>query len=454
MKKLLLTGFALVSIAAQAQNTWIPQGTKLPTSFYPREISVVDANTVWTSVADGSGGGTYPKTFIRTTNGGTTWTPGTIVGPPAAALVGDIHALDANTAWVVTAPSTGTNGNGVYKTINGGSSWVRQSVYSTVSFGNIVQFWDANNGVTLGDPPTNNTAKFEIFTTTNGGTTWTLNANAPSATGAGYGLTGVKAVSGNSIWFGTTTGKIARSNDKGLTWSIFFSPALDFGGGAAGGGVDGSSATLAMKDASNGLLITVDGAVTGGTATAALYSTTDGAATWTPVTPTGPWYYGDITYVPGTANTYVSSGITNADITMTGTSFSTDGGLTWTAIDNGEQRGTLKFLNSTTGWVGDFSDGPTGVEGMLKFSGNLTLGVSDNAIKSALKVSPNPAVDVVTVSANKEIKAVNIIDLTGKKVKTEVTSGKVNVASLAKGTYILQVHYVNGAVENTKLIKK
>ena len=89
MKKFLLTGFALVSMASQAQ-TWVPQATKLPTSFAPREIAIVDANTVWTTVSDGSGAGTYPKSFIKTINGGTTWTPGTIAGPPAAALVGDI----------------------------------------------------------------------------------------------------------------------------------------------------------------------------------------------------------------------------------------------------------------------------------------------------------------------------------------------------------------------------
>lgn len=86
-------------------------------------------------------------------------------------------------------------------------------------------FGITNNGVTFGDPPTNATSKFEIYTTSNGGTTWTANANAPSAVGGGYGLTGVKAVSGNTIWFGTTTGKIARSNDRGLL-GIFTSHQL------------------------------------------------------------------------------------------------------------------------------------------------------------------------------------------------------------------------------------
>ena len=454
MKKFLLTGFALVSMASQAQ-TWVPQATKLPTSFAPREIAIVDANTVWTTVSDGSGAGTYPKSFIKTINGGTTWTPGTIAGPPAAALVGDISALDANTAWVATAPSSGTAGNGIYKTVNGGTSWTKQAVYSTVSFANCVYFWDANNGVTFGDPPTNATSKFEVYTTSNGGTTWTANANAPSAVGGGYGLTGVKAVSGNSIWFGTTTGKIARSNDRGLTWNIYFSPAQDFGGGAAGGGVDGSSATMAFRDSNNGLLITVDGAVTGGTATVSLYATTDGGQTWSPnpIIPNGPMYYGDITYVKGTPNTYVSTGITNADATKTGSSYSTDGGLNWIAIDNGQQRGTVQFLNSTTGWCGYFADAAQ-TAGIFKFNGNLALATNENAVKSTLKVFPNPAVDVVNVSSKEEIKAVSIMDLSGKRVKAVQTKGEVNVSSLTKGTYILQVLYTNGSVENTKLIKK
>ena len=454
MKKFLLTGFALVSMASQAQ-TWVPQATKLPTSFAPREIAIVDANTVWTTVSDGSGGGTYPKSFIKTINGGTTWTPGTIAGPPAAALVGDISALDANTAWVATAPSSGTAGNGIYKTVNGGTSWTKQAVYSTVSFANCVYFWDANNGVTFGDPPTNATSKFEVYTTSNGGTTWTANANAPSAVGGGYGLTGVKAVSGNSIWFGTTTGKIARSNDRGLTWNIYFSPALDFGGGAAGGGVDGSSAAMAFKDTNNGLLITVDGDVVGGTPSVAMYKSTDGGATWgsAPIVPNGPWYYGDITYVPGTPNTFVSTGITNRDATKTGSSYSTDGGLNWIAIDNGQQRGTVQFLNSTTGWCGYFADAAQ-TAGIFKFNGNLALATNENAVKSTLKVFPNPAVDVVNVSSKEEIKAVSIMDLSGKRVKAVQTKGEVNVSSLTKGTYILQVLYTNGSVENTKLIKK
>lgn len=450
MKKILLTGFALVSLASQAQ-TWTAQASKLPTSFIPREISAVDANVVWTTVGDGTAAATSPKTYLKTVNGGTTWTPGPITGPPSTTVVGDIMGIDANTAFVATAPNSGTAGNGIWKTINGGTSWTQQTVYTTASFANTVYFWDANTGITTGDPVG---TKFEIFRTTNGGTTWTAVAGAPLAAGGGFGLTGVKTTVGNDFWFGTTTGKIAHSTDKGLTWTIAFSPALDFGGGAAGGGVDGSSAKMAYRDTNNGILITVDGNTAGGTPIAAMYNTTDGGASWNPMTPTGPWYFGEISRVPGTANSYVTSGITNVDVTLTGTSYTKDGGLTWTGIDTGAQRGPLDFVSPTTGWCGIFSDGPAGVTGMLKFNGNLSLAVSDTSTKSALKVYPNPAVDVVNVTSNREIKAVTVIDLTGKVIKSVKTSGEINVSSLAKGTYILQVYYGGDTVENTKLIKK
>lgn len=454
MKKVLLS-LSLFSLVLASAQSWTPQGIKLTTSFGPREISIVDANTVWVSVYDGTGNGTYPKTFSKTTNG-STWTAGTITGPPSAALVGDIAALDANTAWVVTAPSTGTSGNGIWKTTNGGGAWTRQGTtsapYSTASFANVIHFWDANEGFTAGDPV--GTA-FQIFRTTNGGTTWTAVANAPAPLGGiEYGLTGVKYVNGNSVWMGTTRGRILRSTDRGATWAAFPSPALDFGGGAAGGGVDGSSAKMAFKDANNGILIAVDNSVE-----AVMYSTTDGGATWNPIEPTGTWFFGDLAHVPGTPNTYVSTGIDSDAAQGTGSSYTTDGGLTWKIIDNiagvdGGQRGTVKFLNATTGWCGFFSDGPTGSAGIFKFVGDLSLAVKEASANNNLKVYPNPAVDVVNLTANKEIKSVNIFDLSGKKVKSVTDTKQVNVSNLAKGTYIIQAYYGNGSVENTKLIKK
>lgn len=454
MKKLLLSSFALLAMGAFAQNSWTPQATKFPANFGVDEIRIVDANTVWTFAYDGrpltEGGGTYPQIISKTLNGGTTWTASTVNGPGVNALISDLHAVDANTAFIVTAPhSAGTNANRIWKTTDGGATWTQQtSGYTSASFANHIYFWDANNGWTSGDPKNN---AFEMYKTSNGGATWTLVPNVMAPLNSDeFTYVGLREVVGDNMWVGTSIGRILKSTDRGSTWTANVSPVVDFGGVIT----EGSSGSLTMKDANNGLLIAVDGQVLGGTPSAVLYSTADGGATWEPVEAEGPWYFGDITYVPGTENTYVSTGINGGQPSYMGSSYSTDGGLTWTAIDAGQQRGTVKFLNPTTGWAGQFSDGPAGTTGILKFNGNLNLSVNNTAVKSSLKVFPNPAADVVSVKADKAIKGVTVIDLTGKKVQSFKGDEQINVSRLAKGVYILQVYYGDGAVENTKLIKK
>lgn len=460
MKKILLTGFALVAMMSNAQS-WVPQGTKFPANFGVDEIDIVDANTVWTFAYDGrpltEGGGTYPHIVSRTTNGGTTWTATTVSGLPTNALIADISAVSATTAYIATAPSSGSAAaNGIWKTTDGGVTWTKQANAYTpaagASFANHVYFWDANNGWTSGDPVA---GKFEMYKTSNGGTSWTVSGSLSALSATEYTYVGLKDVVGDNIWVGTSLGRILRSTDRGNTWTGNSSPVVDFGGIIT----SGSSGSFAFQDANNGLLISVDGADSPLSTTAILYSTTDGGVSWEPIEPTGPWYFGDITHVPGTVSTYVSTGINPGDTAnprpqWLGSSYSTDGGLTWTAIDEGEQRGKVSFLNSTTGWAGQFSDGPSGVEGIMKFVGNLSLGTSDNAVKSNLKVYPNPATDVVNISSTKKIENITVIDMTGKKVQSFKAGNQINVSSLAKGTYILQVYYGEGAVENTKLIKK
>src|SRR5690606_19524306 len=302
------------------------QGTKFPANFGVDEIDIVDANTVWTFAYDGSGAGTYPKVVSRTTDGGATWTATTVAGPGSNALISDISALDANTAWIITAPHTaGTNANRIWKTTNGGANWTQQtSGYTSGSFGNQIYFWDANEGWTAGDPIG---GFFEMYKTTNGGTTWTLVPGRPAALGD-FGYVALKEVVGDNIWIGTDIGRILRSTDRGATWTASFSPVLDFGGVTT----SGSSGAFAFKDANNGLLIAVDGADSPATTTASLYSSDDAGATWDPLSPTGTWYFCDITYVPGTANTYVSTGINSGDPSWMGSSYSTDGGVTWVSI--------------------------------------------------------------------------------------------------------------------------
>ena len=81
------------------------------------------------------------------------------------------------------------------------------------------------------------------------------------------------------------------------------------------------------------------------------------------------------------------------------------------------------------------------------------LSVSDSGNKSGLTVYPNPATDVVNVKSDSKINMISVFDLSGKLVGTS-SENTVNIAKLAKGSYVLRINYANGTSEVKKVIKK
>lgn len=77
--------------------------------------------------------------------------------------------------------------------------------------------------------------------------------------------------------------------------------------------------------------------------------------------------------------------------------------------------------------------------------------IAVNEAESLYRIYPNPAKDIVNISGiyGDPLKVV-VYDLAGKKVLEQMVSGQINVASLAKGCYILNI---NNAVK-IKLIKE
>ncbi|SKB81476.1 Por secretion system C-terminal sorting domain-containing protein [Soonwooa buanensis] len=445
MKKLLLSlgALAMASMSfAQNNPGWIGMQTQAPALHYPYAMSVVDANTVLfadhalTSATDS-------KNYVtKTTDGGATWSSIQIAGI-GTGTVGDFTAVDANTAWLISSGTVAQNG--VWKTTNGGANWTKQTTaaFNTnnttgQSFANIVYFWDANEGIAVGDPVN---GVFEMYKTTNGGTNWAKVATAPAAAGD-FGYTHIRFLSGNNIWMGTDTGRILYSPNKGQTWQAFQSPAIDFGGVTTAG----SFANLAFTDATHGLLQTNDNEVVG------LWKTTDSGANWTEIFPTGNFYGENVGAVPGTG-VYVSS-------SQEGASYSVDGGQTWVDMEfpagEAPYGGTIQFINSTVGYMGGMSQaqltaGP--VSAIYKFKGQF-LAVNDvNASKAKLTIANNPVGDKVELKSTKEIATATVIDMAGKAIKRE-NAATFNVSNLTKGTYIIQVKYTDGSFENTKMIKK
>src|SRR5690242_19761850 len=106
-----LPTFILLASTALAQ--WNPQTSNTSASL--RGVSVVNANVVW---ASGTGG-----TFLRTTDGGVTWQPGTVAGAEKLDFR-DVHAVDANTAYLLSIGNG--NNSRIYKTTDAGKNWSLQ----------------------------------------------------------------------------------------------------------------------------------------------------------------------------------------------------------------------------------------------------------------------------------------------------------------------------------------
>jgi len=437
MKKSLLFLSLIASLSINAQ--WTSQATGFTDAARGLgEIRIVDANTVWAVAYDGSGLGADIQEFTRTTNGGASWTTGLFDVADPNLRITNVSPVNGDTAWVGAFDEAAGLG-GVFKTTDGGVSWSQQNAgaYTTAgeSWFNFVHFFDANVGITQGDPEGAG-GEFEIYKTTDGGDTWTRipGPALPNPLSGEYGYNGGYAYSGDTLWFTTNKGRLYRTNDRGVTWNAYQAPLTDFGSAAQSGSVDFSSTT-------NGCLLKTAGTVY------TFYTTTNGGQTWTAGVP----FAGTrrlLSYIPGT-NIIVGT----SAAAPVGTSVSVDNGTTWTEVEADDQRGVSAFLNETTGWCAGFSQDEL-TDGIFKLTG--TLGNSDITAATKFKVYPNPATSTITIAAA-EVDTYNlsVTDLSGKVVMTRTLNGMENtldISTLATGAYFFELNADNKK-EVVKILK-
>lgn len=435
MKKFLLTSFAIAAISLQAQ-TWTTQNTMYTNaSTGISKFAIVDANTVWSFPYDGTGSTTTNyKQISTTTNGGTTWNYKAITFGLSTSHISDVCAVSGTQGWLACYGASGASGNGVYVTNDAGTTWTKQTTAPfsvSTSFPNVIHFWDANNGMVMGDPTS--AGVFEIYTTTNGGTNWTAvpAANIPAAEAGEYGYVRMSNVVGNSIWFCTNFGRVYKSDDKGYNWTVFSTPIGDFGGASQSG-------SFTVKDSNNAWVLDSTGLV--------IYDTTDGGVNWNAVSTSGTILNSDLAYVPGTTKTLINTGTGGSQISY-------DGGVNWTVIDT-TQKVQLGVLDGNSIWAGGFTtgSGASSTGGAFKLSP--LLGTSEVSVKNAVNVAPNPTKGEITISSKNGVKSMQLLDLSGKIVKTFGNVKQLDLSSLKAGVYMLHVTTVDGKTTATKVVKQ
>jgi photosystem II stability/assembly factor-like uncharacterized protein len=460
MKKLLLL-FAFISgFGMNAQAFWTEVANIFPDpTYYAGEISIVDANVIWIN-GKGSASG-YPndnRKWAKSEDGGITWISGDY-NMPVNTVVGSIKSTSATTAYVTTySPLNGqpnNNGiNGVWKTADSGTTWTQQNsaaFNSPSSFTNSIYFWNENEGAVVGDPVNNS---FEIYTTTNGGNNWipiqTSNIPSPEVNEYAYILNYDAKI--NSMWFGTNFGRIFKSNNKGLNWTVSQSPVTDFSNGVI-------SANFTFKNETEGLLTDSD---------FNQWRTLDSGNTWTQEFPMGTQRNYRTESVPQTNNTYFQFG-KDINLDQRGSSYSTDGGISW--IDLNTEADpiypfSVKFQSGSVGFcIGYYINHPyeNGVfqtkffrltDPLQRLAGASLLTNSFSENKNS--ISPNPTSGIMKIFGN-SISEVTIVDVLGKTVFSNKYNNQkeanLDISNLKNGVYIATISSEDGSKNSQKIIK-
>jgi photosystem II stability/assembly factor-like uncharacterized protein len=347
MKNLVILLFFFILLASTIfPQPWQLQITNIPSTATAFPFSPVNDNVCWASWATGWNSAEAINGYLRTTDGGTTWTGDTIAATENG-MIWWIEALDANTAYIAVETWSAAGMQGIYKTTDGGATWQKHpAAYSSSGYGpGYIHFFDNNNGVAVGevDP---STSCLEIYTTTNGGIDWNLvpSSNIPPSITTEFMQPVEVAEVGDIIWVPTVSSngpRFYKSTNKGYNWTLLDLPSTN----------QDYVMFPAFQDANTGLRVVW----TYTPSYAIIEKTTDGGTTWNTIP--GP-YAGciplNVSYVPGTSSAYVITGCMNVNGYANGSAYTLDGGTTWTTLDNGNYCYTI-FESASVGWGTDWT---------------------------------------------------------------------------------------------------
>jgi photosystem II stability/assembly factor-like uncharacterized protein len=324
LRPLMITAIALVLTHSDACGKWQQQSIRSDADF--RGLCAVSASVAWVSGSKG--------TYGRTTDGGITWSVGTVPGAEKLDFR-DVEAFAETTAYLLSAgPGDASR---IYKTVDGGKTWTLQFKNAEpAGFLDAIAFWDVKTGIALGDPVR---GKFQLFATDDGSTWRPL---SPAQLPPARPNEGAFAASGtclmthgkNDVWFctgGAGSGRVFHSADRGQNWTVSNTPVV---AGAESAGIF----SLAFRDANHGMLV-------GGnyrklddrSGTVAI--TANGGKHWTLIDKALPYR----SCVAWATDRWVAVGTSGSDVSL-------DNGATWSALDRNNYN-SVAFTATGGGWA-------------------------------------------------------------------------------------------------------
>ena len=251
--------FIFVQTTSFAQ--WVEQNTPPMKGLY--EMHAIGKNVMWTDNVNLGGLDTaHIPQFIRTGDAGKTYKIGRLLNADFSSL----FPYDAKTAYLIGGNLAGDN-YFLRRTVDSGVTW-QDLPYRPTTFPDFINFYDANNGIFLGDP---DSLGYNVAYTNDGGNTFTRvpQTNLPRLIETEYATNKNAQIIGNTIFitkvdYSNGNWGILRSTDRGRNWTSGDWIAEDF-----------FELRYAFTDANNGMALRGIGA----NSRNPIY-TTDGGATW------------------------------------------------------------------------------------------------------------------------------------------------------------------------------
>lgn len=410
-------------------------------------MSVPSKGTIWVLGRDTAAQFNPTNAVCRSLDNGDTWTA-VNVNMPAALTAVDIFALNKDTAFVMAADFTNLGG-GMYRTTDGGTTWSRVNIFNDASsFPDGLAFFDKLNGVCFGDPIN---GKYEIYTTSDGGFTWTATptANCPApAISSEYGASAAIDVYGSTVYCGTNNGRVLKSTDKGMTWTTKNINITNWNWSEAFTLKNENELMIfgGLDYPNNGYAYSADGGDTWTLVNGTLGANIQGVRTGMPA------------FVKGSNNTYIITGIYETP----GTVVSTDAGATWTKLENMATNADMTFLDSQTGYATSRWFTGASLPSVILWVGG-TVANDKSLVYENVQTYPNPVHNIVNFETHlvKRVPvSLSLTDVMGKVIMQEsypMFSGKLSktfyMDELPTGVYFIKAELGDDVVTE-KIVKE